>query len=87
MRDKQIGGPVATAVIVVVVLIAVGFGYFFVNKGSLGKEVEPKKYNRPGVVPEGANPNIGPFPNNTPPGQQTPATGAPPRESSPGGTP
>ena len=88
MREKQIGGPIAMAVIAVVVLFALGMGYLFLNKDSLGQEGQPKKYNKPGEIPAGAKENVGPFPNNTPSnGQQMPATGVPGNSAPRTGTP
>ena len=67
MGGKQIGGPVAAAILVVVALLVVGFGYYFLNKDHMGKEAEARKAGRPGVVPQGADPNMGPFPSDTRP--------------------
>jgi hypothetical protein len=89
MGNKQVGGPVITAVIVVVVLLVVGLGYFFLNKDHIGKEAEAKKAGMPGVVPPGADPKKGPFPSDTlPNGQKMPGlnpTGAPAKGEGTGG--
>ena len=79
--------------LITVVVVAIGCGYFFLNRGSLGKEAEPKTFGAPGVVPKGANPNIGPFPSDTLPngnkmggGAQAPSVGAPPPGVTPPGS-
>jgi len=70
---KQIGGPMATAAIALIVLLAIGIGYFYMNKDHMGKGAEAVKYNKPGQMPAGADPKVGPFPSDTlPNGQKSP---------------
>jgi hypothetical protein len=65
MPKKQIGGPVATVVIVIAVILLLGAGYFYLNKDYMGKESEARKLNAPGVLSKDYNPKNGPFPGNS----------------------